>query len=89
MVLAEEIKAFIRDRYSALIWINCAEREVFGSSLAFGQHVEKSGFPAATRIRRVSNSDDNNNTSHICLFTHATCFRDSGFTSTMYVPNIR
>lgn len=50
MVLAEEIIALIRHRYPALIWINCAEWEVFCSSLTFGQHIKKCGFPEGHRV---------------------------------------
>jgi len=46
MVLAEEFKALIRNRHPTLIWIDCAEREVFCSCLAFGQHIEEGRFPA-------------------------------------------
>lgn len=67
MVLAEEIKALIRDRYPALIWVNCAEWEVLCSSLAFGQHIEKGGFPAVDRVRSVSAAESN-----ICSCTHTT-----------------
>lgn len=49
VVLAEEIKALIGNRYPAFIWVNCAEWEVLCSSLAFGQHIEKGGFPAVDR----------------------------------------
>lgn len=56
MVLAQKVKTFIWDRYSALIWINRAEWEVLCSSLAFCQHVEKGGFPAVKRIQRKSGS---------------------------------
>lgn len=44
MVLAEEVIALIWNRYPAFIWIDCAEREVLCSSLAFGQHIKKCGF---------------------------------------------
>ena len=54
MVLTEEIKALIRDRYSALIWVDCAEWEVLCSCLAFGQHIEKGGFPTMKRVRQGS-----------------------------------
>lgn len=51
VVLAEEIKALIWHRYPALIWVNGAEWEVLCSSLAFGQHIEKGGFPVMDRVR--------------------------------------
>lgn len=54
MVLAEEIKTLIRDRYSVLIWVDCAEWEVLCSCLAFGQHIEKGGFPAIKTVRQES-----------------------------------
>lgn len=50
MILAEKIISLIRYRYPALIWVNSAEWEVLCSRLAFGQHVEKCGFPAMRRL---------------------------------------
>lgn len=54
VVLAEEIKALIWDRHPALIWVDRAEGEVLCSSLTFGQHIEKGGFPAVDRVRNMS-----------------------------------
>ena len=51
VVLAEEVVALIRNRYSALVWVNRAEWEVFCRRLAFGQHIEKGGFPVEEETR--------------------------------------
>lgn len=56
VVLAEEIIALIGNWYPALIWVNRAEWEVLRSSLAFGQHIEKGGFPAAGSQESVNRS---------------------------------
>lgn len=58
MVLAEEIVALIWHRHPALIWINSAEWEVLRSSLAFGQHIKKCGFPEVDRVIDASFSHD-------------------------------
>ena len=60
MVLAEVIEALIGDWYPALIRVNRAEREVLCSSLAFGQNIEKGGFPAVDRVSSVNNNNANN-----------------------------
>lgn len=51
VVLAEEVKTIIGNRYPALVWVNSAEREVFCSSLTFGEHIEKCGFPVMDKAR--------------------------------------
>lgn len=56
VVLAEEIIALIWHRYPALVWINCAEGEVLCSSLAFGQHIKKCGFPEVDMVIMLGHS---------------------------------
>ena len=56
VVLAEEVIALIWNRHPALIWVDCAEREVLCSSQAFGQHVEKGGLPEDDRQESVKSS---------------------------------
>lgn len=48
MVLAQVVKALIRNWHPALIRVNGAEGEVICSSLAFGQHIKKCRFPTKT-----------------------------------------
>lgn len=50
VVLAEEVKAVIGDRYPALVWVNGAEWEVFCSSLTFGEHIKKCGFSVTDKV---------------------------------------
>lgn len=49
VVLAEEIKTIIRNRYSTLVWVDGAEWEVLCRCLTFGQDVKESGFPVDDR----------------------------------------
>lgn len=45
VVLAQEVKAIVGHWDPTLVGVNSAEGEVFCSSLTFGEHVEKRGFP--------------------------------------------
>lgn len=72
VVLAEEIEALVWHWHPALIWVNCAEREVLRSSLALGQHVKKGGFPVVDRVRSIKESSAliHTLTKHTCQHEH-------------------
>lgn len=82
VVLAEEVKAIIRDRYPALVWVNSAEWEVFCSSLTFGEHIEKRGFPVMDKVREEHVNS--------CSVTQNTSHGDTlHFSYVVYIPDIR
>lgn len=83
VVMAEEVKAIIRDRYPALVWVNSAEWEVFCSSLAFGEHVEKCGFPVM-RVEHVNSCSVSQITHRELLYI--VCIHS---VIIMYIPDIR
>lgn len=84
VVLAQEIKALIWHRYPALIWINCTEWEVLCSSLAFGQHIEKCGFPVVNMERSISKTLVHSHNTHMNID-----ILDVDTPNNAHVPHIR